>query len=313
VDNAEAVTITGQFIIQQLGNKLNEYLNRIFKTEQYEYVVYQDTDSCYLCLDKLVESKGLTDDDAITDLLEKASSKNIEPLIAKILDDIVVKYLNGMPGALSMKREVIAKKAIWTAKKRYILWVLDTEGIRHNPPKLKAMGVEIKKAVIPKFCKERMTEAIKIIMQTDVNQTVIDFITKVKVEFNSKTPNEISMPKTCNGLEKYSNPKAVYIKGTPLHVRGALMYNHLLVKHGLEMKYESIKSGDKIRFLNLRIPNPTRENVIAFPSQLPKEFGLDQYIDYELQLSKSFLEPLEIILKAIKWTSEKRSSLKKFF
>jgi DNA polymerase elongation subunit (family B) len=315
IDNAEAVTITGQFIIKQIGTVLNNYLNKIFGTMNYDYIVYQDTDSCYISLDKLVADKTLSDDEAIK-LLKKASEKNIEPLIDKILDEIITEYLNGVPGALSMKREVIAKSAIWTGKKRYMLWVLDDEDdskVSAANPKLKANGVETKKSGIPKFCRERMAESIKLLFTSDDNNDTINKIVEVKKEFYSKIPNEISMPKSCNGLEKFGSDKSIFIKGTPQHVRGALMYNHLLSKGKLDKKYQKIKSGDKIRVLNLKLPNPSKQSVISFPGKLPIELGLDKYIDYELQFRKAFLEPLELILKAIKWTSEKKSSLTKFF
>jgi hypothetical protein len=81
----------------------------------------------------------------------------------------------------------------------------------------------------------------------------------------------------------------------------------------LTKKYESIKDGEKIKFCYLKLPNPTRQNIISVMTTLPKEFELNSYIDRELQFQKAFLEPLKYILKSVGWQSEKKSSLESFF
>jgi len=228
-----------------------------------------------------------------------------------------------------MKREVIANKGIWTAKKRYILNVFNEEGLDLKEPKLKIMGIEAVKSSTPAPCRVKIKEAIKVIMTKD-ESALIEFIENFRTHFKKLPPEEIAYPRSCNNLKKYSSPeeiayprscnnlkkysssKDIYQKSTPIHVRGALLYNNLLKKSKL-VKYETIQSGDKIKFIALKEPNTLRENVISFSTQLPKEFKLHQYIDYDEMFTKSFLEPLRFIVNAIGWNFEKKSNLDEFF
>jgi DNA polymerase elongation subunit (family B) len=101
--------------------------------------------------------------------------------------------------------------------------------------------------------------------------------------------------------------------GTPIHVKGAILYNYYIKDKKLEKKYELINRGSKIKFCYLRSPNYTGEHVISTPGKLPKELDLDQFIDYDKQFQKSFLDPLNTILGVIGWEAEKRSTLEGFF
>lgn len=316
VDNAEAVTHTGQFLIQFVERELNKFLNAALKTKNKTYVVYCDTDSAYITLDELVKSviPNETDKNKITDYLDKFTNQVLQPRLTEMFIDICKNYINGMdPKILKMNREVIADKGIWTAKKRYILNAIDIEGFRTPEPKIKMKGIEIVKASNPKFCRDRMKEAVKIILNTGDNAQLVDYIEATKKEFNKLAPYDISSPKGCNGLTQYADEKSIYGFKCPMHVRGALMYNHLLRKNGLNTKYQFIQEGEKIRYIYLKLPNPIRENVIGFNGNFPEEFGLQKYIDYEIQFEKTFLEPMNIILKAIKWNSEKVATLEKWF
>jgi DNA polymerase elongation subunit (family B) len=221
-------------------------------------------------------------------------------------------YLNSYSQKMIMKREAIADRGIWTAKKRYMLNVYDSEGVRYTEPKMKIMGIEAIKSSTPKFCRDKIKEAIKIIMTSD-QQTLQDYIDSVKTIFLTLPPEDIAFPRGVNNLSTYSSNITLYTKGTPIHVRGSLIYNNLLKKHDLLKSYTQIYEGDKIKFLYLREPNPIRENIISFNSVLPKEFDLHQYIDYNLQFQKTFVEPISTILDAISWSSEKKSTLDSFF
>ena len=206
---------------------------------------------------------------------------------------------------------MIADKGIWTAKKRYILNVFNEDGINLKEPKLKIMGIEAVKSSTPAPCRVKIKEALNVIMNKD-EPALIEFIENFRTHFKKLPPEEIAYPRSCNNLKKYSSTKDIYLKGTPIHVRGSLLYNNLLKKHKLS-KYETIQSGDKIKFISLKEPNTLRENVISFSSELPKEFKLHQYIDYDDMFTKSFLEPLRFIVNAIGWNFEKKSNLDEFF
>jgi DNA polymerase elongation subunit (family B) len=211
-----------------------------------------------------------------------------------------------------MKREGLSDKGIWTAKKRYILNVYNNEGIQYNEPHLKVMGLEMVKSSTPAAVREKMRQLIKLIVTTD-ELTVQNFIAEFKEQFKSLPVEEISFPRGLNGLREYSDSSTLYKKGTPIHVKGAILYNHFLKQYGLTSKYQSIQEGEKLKFTYLKSPNPFKDSVVSFPTRLPKEFGLQEYIDYDLQFEKTFLDPIKTILDCINWETEKQNTLDSFF
>ena len=310
---AESITMSGQLSIRWIMNKLNEFLNQQLKTEGYDYVVASDTDSVYLRLGNLVKKvlPNETDRDKIIDFLNKSCEKVIQPFIDKKYDELS-KKMNAFENRMQMEREVIADKGIWTAKKRYMLNVWDNEGVRYSEPQMKIMGIETTRSSTPHVVREKLKKAISIILRED-NDTLVNFIEEFKEEFMKLPPEEVSFPRGCNGLMKYMDEKNVYSKGTPIAVKGSLIYNDLLVKHDLQRKYKKILEGDKIRFLYLKQPNPLREKVLSFPVELPKEFGLHSYFDYELQFEKSFIDPLNSIVEKIGWRMDSEQTLESLF
>jgi DNA polymerase elongation subunit (family B) len=313
VRQASAITTAGQFIIRFIETKVNEYLNKILKThDKLDYIVASDTDSIYVTLDKLVEKtcEG-KDNEQICNFLNKVVDSRIEPFLEKCFGELA-DYTNAFKNCMVMKREVIANKGIWVAKKRYMLNVLDEEGVRLSDPKLKIMGIEAVKSSTPQVCRGKIKEAIKIIMgkeQSDLHK----FIAEFKKEFFQMSAEQISFPRSCNNLRKYRHSNDVFIKGTPIHVKGALIYNHQLKQFNLGRKYPYIQEGDKIKFLKLVEANPFKFDVISYITKLPKEFKLQEYIDYETQFEKTFLDPMRFILQAIGWEHEPKASLEAFF
>jgi DNA polymerase elongation subunit (family B) len=312
VRHAEGITMAGQLTIRWIERDVNEYLNKLLGTKSVAYVVASDTDSIYIKLGGMVDKifKDKSDNRKIVKILDKFSEEKLQPFIDSSFAKLA-KYVNAYDQKMIMKREVIANKGIWTAKKRYILNVFNEEGLDLKEPKLKIMGIEAVKSSTPAPCRVKIKEAIKVIMNKD-ESALIDFIENFRTHFRKLPPEEIAYPRSCNNLKKYSSTKDIYQKATPIHVRGALLYNNLLKKHKLS-KYETIQSGDKIKFISLKEPNTLRENVISFSNQLPKEFKLHQYIDYDEMFTKSFLEPLRFIVNAIGWNFEKKSNLDEFF
>ena len=313
VRQASGITTAGQFIIRFIEKKVNEYLNQILQTHnKVDYIVASDTDSIYVNFGKLVEKtcEGKTNDQ-IADFLGKVCDNKLEPFIAKCFDELA-DYSNAFRNAMVMKREVIANKGIWIAKKRYMLNVLDEEGIRLAKPKLKLMGIEAVKSSTPQVCRGRIREAINIIMskqQTDLHKFIADF----RKEFFELPAEAIAFPRSCNNLRKYRSSSDIFIKGTPIHVKGALIYNHKIEEMNLHNKYPLIQEGDKIKFIKLKQANPFKFDVISYISTLPKEFKLEKFIDYEVQFDKTFLDPMRFILDAIGWKSEPQASLEAFF
>ena len=309
---AEAITLTGQFVIRWVAININQYLNNLLKTDNKDYIIAIDTDSNYIVLDAVVKKffEG-KDVDTITTAVDKICNDKLEPLIDKCFDDLA-EHTNAYTNFLKMKRESIANKGIWTAKKRYMLNVYDNEGVRYKEPKLKMMGIEAVKSSTPSSCRAKIKEAIKLIMETD-EKTLQSFIQRFREEFRQMPFEDIAFPRGCRGLSEYSDRFEVYKKGTPIQVRGALLYNMLLEKHGVSTKYPRVQEGEKIKYCYLKLPNPLKENIISVPSVLPKEFGLNAHVDYDLQFDKAFLDPLKIILNVINWQPEKISTLEEWF
>ena len=310
---AEAVTKAGQLSIRWIEVRVNEYLNKLLETQDVDYVVASDTDSIYVTLHRLVDrlfpNGGETS--KIVNFLDKVCQEKIERFIDLQYRDLA-NYMNAYDHKMFMKREVIADKGVWTAKKRYILNVHDSEGVRYSEPKLKMMGIEAVKSSTPAVCRDKIKQAMRIMMN-DTEDDIIKFIEEFREEFYQLPAEDISFPRGINGIKKYKGTKDIYIKGTPIHVRGALIYNDLLVKHGLTKSFPMIQNGDKIKFTYLKEPNTIHESVISISGSLPTEFNLNKYIDYEKQFQKAFVDPLGIILEKIGWNTEKKSTLEDFF
>lgn len=311
---AVAVTTTGQLSIRWVEKRINAYLNKVLKAND-DYVIAIDTDSVYLNLDKVVGATiGQTE--ASTDrkisYLDKICEAKIQPVIDTAFADLG-SYINVFQQKLVMKREVLCDKAIWTGKKRYILNVHNSEGVQYAEPKVKVKGLEMIKSSTPSSCRDKLKESIDVILNEN-EDAMYRFIEDYRSEFESLPLSEISFPRGINGLVKYSDRKTIYASGTPIHVRGALIYNHFLHSHGLTSKYPLIQNGEKLKFIFLKEPNTVQSNVISFPQGgIPEEFDLHKYIDYNTQFEKAFLDPLKIILDSIGWKTEKTSSLEDFF
>jgi DNA polymerase elongation subunit (family B) len=312
--NAEAITLSGQVSIRWIEDKINKYLNKLLSTEEVDYVVASDTDSIYLNLGPLVSkffANKSGDKAAIVSLLDKVCQEKLETFIECAYQELA-SYVSAYEQKMKMKRENIADKGIWTAKKRYILNVWDSEGVRYEKPKLKMMGIEAVKSSTPAPCRQKIKDALIVIMNEN-EEAAQKFIANFREEFTSLPVEDISFPRGCNNLNKWSNPATVYTKGTPIHVRGALLYNFYIKKNKLSHKYPLIQNGEKIKFVYLKTPNKINENVISFFQTFPKEFGIDKQVDYDLQFEKSFLEPLKVIMDTIGWKPEKVATLEFLF
>ena len=314
LENAEAITLGGQFSIRWIENRMNKYMNKLLKTQEVDYVIASDTDSIYLHMGPLVDAvyKGREKTiEGIVSFLDKICEVEFEKYISSSYEALA-NYVNAYEQKMFMKRETIAERGIWTAKKRYILNAWDIEGVRFAEPKLKIMGIEAVKSSTPAPCREMIKKALTIIM-SQTEDDVIDYIAKMRSDFKKLEPSLIAFPRSCNNVDKWESKFSIYSKGTPIHVRGALLHNHYIKKNVLESKYSYINNGDKIKFCYLSKPNPIRENVISFMGELPTELGLNNYIDYTLMFDKSFVEPLKAVLDAIGWSVERQATLESFF
>jgi DNA polymerase elongation subunit (family B) len=312
--NAEAITLSGQVSIQWIMNKVNSYLNKILKSGDVDYVIASDTDSLYINMGPLVENVFAGREKTtqnIVSFLDKVCQVEFEKYIESSYQELA-DYVNAYEQKMYMKRECIAERGIWTAKKRYILSVWDSEGVRYEVPKLKIKGIEAIKSSTPAPCRKMLKESFNIMMSGSEDD-MIDFIEKSKREFKKLSPEQIAFPRTASDVQKYSSSSNIYASKTPIQVRGALLFNYYIKQNKLTNKYSLIQNGEKVKFVFLKKPNIIHENVISFIQEFPKELNLDKYIDYELQFEKAFLEPLKIILDTIGWRVEKTVNLDSFF
>ena len=314
-DHAEAITMSGQLSIRWIEKKMNLFMNKVLNNHNIadrDYVIASDTDSIYVEMDHLVAHLDTDNELDIVVAIDKFCEQKIQPYLDKCYEELAV-YMNAYQQKMKMKRETIANKGIWRGKKMYILNAWNVEGVQYTEPKLKLQGIEAVRSSTPKACRENIKECLKIIMngtQDELQKFIQDF----REEFITLPFEDVAFPRGVKGLSNYSKDKSqIYDKGTPIHVKGSLIFNHLLKKHEIK-NIPAIQDGDKIRFAYLKVPNPIQETVLAVPDEIPNELKyIDKYIDRETQFNKSFLEPLKSITEVIGWATEKHSNLEDFF
>jgi DNA polymerase elongation subunit (family B) len=312
--NAEAITLSGKVAIRWIEMKMNSYLNKVLKTKDIDYVIASDTDSIYLNMGPLVDkvySGKEKNTESIVSFLDKLCKVELEKYIESCYQELA-DYVNAYDQKMQMKRENIAERGIWTAKKRYILNVWDSEGVRYEQPKLKMVGIEAVKSSTPAPCRQMIKDTIKLIMNGTEDE-VINYIDKCRSNFKKLPVEQIAFPKSISDIRKYKSSSDIYTKGSPIHVRGALLFNHYVKENNLTHKYSLIDNGEKIKYIYLKTPNIIRENIISFIQQFPRELNIDRYIDYDLQFEKSFLDPMKNILNVVGWKVEKTVTLESFF
>lgn len=312
--NAEAITLSGQVAVKWIEKRLNGFMNGLLKTDGIDYIIAIDTDSVYIdfsaVVDKALSAEERRDPKKAIRMLDKFCEKHIQPFIEQQYKALA-EYLNANH-KMNMKREALFDSAIWTSKKHYILNVYNNEGVEYNKPKLKIVGMEAIKSSYPKVAREAMKEAFVYILAKDLTG-LRDYVEHFRSEFRSLPVVQIASPRSCNDLASYADPRTIWGFKCPPHVRGALVYNHHIKGQGLEKKYEFIKEGEKVRYMYLKEPNPLQTDIISFVDGIPTELGVGQYLDYETQFDKVFLDPLNIVIHAVGWKLEEEGSLESLF
>ena len=309
-NHAEAITTSGQLSIRWVERKINAFLNKMMRTNSVDYVIASDTDSIYVTMEKMVEQLNNDDERFIVGAIDAFCEKVIQPKLDGWYQELA-DMMNAYQQKMQMKRETIANKGIWRGKKMYILNAWNVEGVQYDKPKLKLQGIEAVRSSTPHACRENIKKALEVIMNED-QAALQKFIADFKEQFMKLPFEDVAFPRGVKGMKKYNGKGDIYIKGTPIHVKGSLLFNSLLLQKGIK-NIPPIQDGDKVKFAYLKEPNPIGDTVIATPDELPDEFGLDKYVDRELQFTKAFLEPLRSIAEVIGWEVEHRSTLEDFF
>lgn len=309
---AEGITLTGQYIIRQTERAINTYLNKMAGTKNKDFVIAIDTDSNYISLNPIVQ-KFFPDktQNEILELVDAFCKDKLVPVINKDCEKLA-NYLNFFDNRISFKRESIAVRGFWTAKKRYALLQLDNEGVRYAEPKPKIMGMETVRTDFPNFVRGHLKEAISVALNGTQND-LYKLIDKVESEFYTATPEKLGIPKGCNNMTKWSSPTTIFQKGTPYQAKASLIHNHWITELGLEDKYPKVRDGDKVKLIHLIIPNPIRAKTIAFLEDLPPEFKLHDYIDVRKMFDKVFIKPLSRVTNARGWNTQLTYSLDDLF
>lgn len=309
---AESITVSGQQAIKWVGYRLNQYLNNIFKTDDIEYVFYSDTDSCYITLEHLVNKyfDKESDKNKIVGAVDEFCKKRLEPKIESIYNDLY-EYMNAYENHLVMGREAIADRGFWTGKKRYCIRVWDNEGVRYEKPKLKYMGLSAKSSSTNTWARPKLVDLYSLMID-GTKDDITDFIGDIEKRWNDLPIETIAVPTGVNNLAKYSDSRGLPTGRCPKHVRAALNHNFLLKK--LEIQSVSpIGEGSKMRWLQLKMPNPYKISVIGFENILPKDFGLEQYVDRKAMFVRGFVDPARTVLDPLGLDHEKVCTLESFF
>lgn len=303
IDIAEGITMTGQAVIQFIAFHLSAKMDELLGTEGVDYVIGSDTDSCMTSIegfmDGYIAACGMPEDyNELIDVADQFVQVNLEDgvLVPRFAE--LAAMLGSAKSTLSMKREAIADRGLFRAKKHYVLQVWDNEGVRYAKPDMKMVGIETARTTTPKMCKGFIEEALKIILN-GTEQELVSAYKGWKKEFLEASPEAIAFPRGVSEINKWVEGGRA-IKGTPVQAKAAIAYNDALKRAGL-VESETIREGNKLKFLYLRPHNPTGYNVIGLIDKLPTEFGLDQWIDRNLQLEKALLTPIESFTGLVEW------------
>lgn len=306
---AESITKSGQLSIRWIGRIVNERLNSALKTDGVDYVVYTDTDSIYVKLEKVVEITGFTDKPTaeIVAMLDSFCATKMEPMINRGYEELA-EYTNAYDQKMFMDREVISDNSIFCAKKRYAMSVWNSEGVAFNEPYIKVMGLDLVKSSTPQVCRDAMKDVVRMILN-NTEQEVQTYFKGFKAEYQNFTPEQIAMPSGVSSMEeKYCNFDGSFKEGNVYYKsKACIHYNRHIDKLGLDKV--KIVAGDKIKYLHLKLPNTLRSKDIGFPDELPKEFNLHHKVDYKVMFEKSFAKPMSDMVNLIGWSLEPRATL----
>ena len=305
----ESITLTGQYAIQWAECVVNRYLSRVVGPG--DYVIAMDTDSLYIDMQPLVD-RFMSDADPgqVMTGIDRVCREKFEPMFESVMRTFCDR-LGAREYTLDLTQERLCDRALWSIKKRYALRVVEEDRVRLAKPKIVAKGLESARSSTPAVLRTAFLEAIEIGFSEDA-AALRRFVSDRRLWFSGLYPEDIASPSGVTDVDKYVRPEWTYASGTPIHVRAAILHNRLVEQMGLTDQVEFIRSGDKMKYVYLRLPNPIMENVIGFVDVLPAEFGLHEHVDYDTQFEKKLLTPLETLYRSCGWNVRDDATLEDF-
>ena len=299
IDNAMSITVTGQNVARAGAQIVEELAKAKYDVPPGSTTLYQDTDSIYITIEPILQKLGLslTESGKIPDAVHKIVSDIDKEVNEKIID-WANRNLFSTDARYVFKREVIADVGVFLQKKRYILHVLDEEGVATD--KFKYVGVELVRSTTPKKVKSLIESITRnSLLSRDVK--VANGIYRDSYDqFCLLNNDDIAFRSSINNLQKYTEGASLskFKPATPSHVKGAIAFNLLIKQMSLEDKFPKIETGQKVKKVYL---NKNRFNLdaLSYPSELPKEFNLT--VDFDRMFAKLVTQPIERLYEAIGW------------
>lgn len=308
-DIARSITLTGQAVIKQSNKILYEYAKQVTQNDQLrmeDIIKYNDTDSSYIsirCINNFLNNK-LSESGKVTNKTYEIVQQ-IEDYLNVEITDWAKKNLNSKDPRFVFKRECIADVGMFLEKKRYVLHVLDDEGIPVD--KYKYTGVEVVRTTIPEPVKPYIKKIIETMMSTQNLGSTNKILNETYDIFKELPVESIAFAMGCKEYDKYASRCDGFntCKGMPIHVKASYMYNKILEKYNIDHKYEAIGTGDKVRYLYVQQPNRFAANAIGYKYYYPEEFREIFKVDRELMFDKIVFSIIERFYSCVKWKAKK--------
>jgi len=322
VDNAEAVTTTGQTVIKNTARMGNIKYNKELGTPDGDSNIYIDTDSVFFSAVPLLEHRypdfKEKDDEEVATLVDGVAGE-MQDYLNKFYDVLSDRFFNIQEHRLEIKKEYVARAGIWIAKKRYAQWIIMEKGVPRD--KLDVKGLDVVRSSFPEAFRELMSTVLTDILKGKDHDYISDVILKFRDGMSKLPPANIAKNSAVKNLTKYTKKVTDSLfdfkKGTPAHVKAALAYNDLLQHYKSAYKYAPMRDGDKIKWVYLR-NNPLGLDAVGFTGyDDPPEINefIQTYVDSDKIFERELLKKLQDFYNVLNWGEviNERRNAEKFF
>lgn len=313
-DITSSITKSGQAVVQQAGIIAWNYMKE--HGVDYDPRVYMDTDSNYLTFNKLFKHLGIKLHNENYDISKEALDiiEDYEKYLNTQITLFAQKEFNSKDSRFYFKREVIADKGFFIAKKRYAVRVLDDEGKKVK--KLKYKGIDIVRNSVPEKIKPLAKEWLECMVVERDRIKCNNILKRIYNQLKEMSVEDISFTINCSNMEKYTlNYNQISNKlgiqndldefkmelHCPYHIRSSHAYNVILKRLGLQNKYDLIRSGDKVKIIRVTEDNKYKIKVLSYKDKYPEEFKSIFKIDYDAIFDKVIFSMVERFNSIVMW------------